>query len=310
MGQYYAHPQNHFWRILQAVWPALPQPDSYQGRLDWLLARGLGLWDVYAACEREGSLDTSIRHAVVNDFALACARRLPRLAAVAHNGGESWRHARHVSALGLPAHRLPVSTSPANASWSFERKLAAWARRVCPARVGVMARKNSHAIAARSQRVSDDGDTRYLHLGTEWVQGSMKLDEPYDIELEYVQRMMAWLLFVDPASVPSVTPCSWAWARVHHQVLPQEAAHVHHRHRAEPAGAGSVPQWFKLPPDGPKLRVVLGDAAEEMAHEPHVAGHGGCAGRWTCTTMRPPRPCSTAKTSMPTAAPADRRRHA
>jgi len=124
MGQYYAHPQNHFWRILQAVWPALPQPDSYQGRLDWLLARGLGLWDVYAACEREGSLDTSIRHAVVNDFT-GLARRLPRLAAVAHNGGESWRHARHVSALGLPAHRLP-SSSPANASWSFERKLAAW----------------------------------------------------------------------------------------------------------------------------------------------------------------------------------------
>lgn len=123
-GQYYAHPQNHFWRILQAVWPALPQPASYPDRLDWLLARGLGLWDVYASCEREGSLDTSIRHAEANDFT-GLARRLPRLAAVAHNGGESWRHARHVSALGLPAHRLP-SSSPANASWSFERKLSAW----------------------------------------------------------------------------------------------------------------------------------------------------------------------------------------
>ena len=42
---------------------------------------------------------------------------------------------------------------------------------------------------------SDWGDVRYLHLGTEWVQGSMKLDAPFDIELEYVQRMMAWLLF-------------------------------------------------------------------------------------------------------------------
>ena len=44
---------------------------------------------------------------------------------------------------------------------------------------------------------SDCGDIRYLHLGTEWVQGSMLLDKPFDIELEYVQRMMAWLLFVD-----------------------------------------------------------------------------------------------------------------
>ncbi len=124
MGQYYAHPQNHFWRILQAVWPAHVLPDGYAQRLQWLLARGLGLWDVYASCEREGSLDTSIRHAVVNDFA-ALARRLPRLAAMAHNGGESWRHARHAASLGLPAHKLP-SSSPANASWRFERKLDAW----------------------------------------------------------------------------------------------------------------------------------------------------------------------------------------
>ena len=48
---------------------------------------------------------------------------------------------------------------------------------------------------------SDFGDVRYLHLGTEWVQGSMKLDAPFEIELEYVQRMMAWLLFADPAEV-------------------------------------------------------------------------------------------------------------
>lgn len=125
-GQYYAHPQNHFWKILQALWPRHPLPDagSYAQRCDWLLARGLGVWDVYAACEREGSLDSAIRNAQVNDFA-ALAAGLPRLAAIAHNGGESFRHARHTQALGLPVYRLP-STSPANASWSFERKLAAW----------------------------------------------------------------------------------------------------------------------------------------------------------------------------------------
>ena len=48
---------------------------------------------------------------------------------------------------------------------------------------------------------SDYGDVRYLHLGTEWVQGSMLLDKPFDIELEYVQRMMVWLLFVESATV-------------------------------------------------------------------------------------------------------------
>lgn len=133
-GQYYAHPQNHFWKILQALWPLHPLPpvgpDHYAQRCDWLLARGLGLWDVYESCEREGSLDARIRNPQVNDFARLLGR-CPRLAAVAHNGAESFRHAPAVLAsLGasprLASVRLP-STSPANASWSFERKLAAWA---------------------------------------------------------------------------------------------------------------------------------------------------------------------------------------
>ncbi len=125
--RYYAHPQNQFWRILQAIWPSKPMPmcaDSYQNRSKWLLDRGLGLWDVYAACERVGSLDTAIRNSTVNDFA-GLQRRLPRLACVAHNGGESFRHAGRIDGLDFPAHRLP-STSPANASWRIERKLAAW----------------------------------------------------------------------------------------------------------------------------------------------------------------------------------------
>jgi hypoxanthine-DNA glycosylase len=125
--QYYGHPQNHFWRILQAIWPSGAigtGADSYQKRSEWLLSKGLGLWDVYAACEREGSLDSNIRKPLVNDFA-DLLRLCPALQAIAHNGGESFKHARHTRLLGLPVYKLP-STSPANASWSFERKLAAW----------------------------------------------------------------------------------------------------------------------------------------------------------------------------------------
>jgi hypoxanthine-DNA glycosylase len=123
--QYYAHPQNQFWKILQAVWPQHPLPfgaDTYPEKKKWLLARGLGVWDVYAACEREGSLDSAIRAPVANDIA---GLHLPKLAAIAHNGGESFKLARHTRTLGVPVYQLP-STSPANASWSFERKLAAW----------------------------------------------------------------------------------------------------------------------------------------------------------------------------------------
>lgn len=134
--QYYAYPRNHFWPLLAALWPQHPQPADYAGRCAWLLDRGLGLWDVYGACEREGSLDTSIRNAQVNDFA-GLRARCPRLAAVAHNGGESFRHAKAVRAVlgegaqDLQSLRLP-STSPANASWSFERKRNAWAEALAP----------------------------------------------------------------------------------------------------------------------------------------------------------------------------------
>ncbi|MBB1074089.1 DNA-deoxyinosine glycosylase [Rhodoferax sp. 4810] len=125
--QYYAHPQNAFWKILQAIWPSSPfkiRADSYEKRIAALLDHGIGLWDVYASCQRQGSLDSAIEHAQVNDLA-ALARSCPQLRVIAHNGGESFRHAVHTRTLGLPVLRLP-STSPANASWSFDRKLAAW----------------------------------------------------------------------------------------------------------------------------------------------------------------------------------------
>jgi len=123
--QYYGHPQNHFWKILGALWQQPLTEMPYPERVAALRAHGLGLWDVYQACEREGSLDADIRAAELNDFA-AVRTQCPLLEAVAHNGGESYRHARHTSAFGLPVYKLP-STSPANASWSFDRKLAAWA---------------------------------------------------------------------------------------------------------------------------------------------------------------------------------------
>ena len=93
-------------------------------RVAALRQHGLALWDVYAACRREGSLDSAIEDAEPNDLAVLVAR-LPSLRAIAHNGGESARAMRITRAFGLPVHRLP-STSPANASWSFECKLASW----------------------------------------------------------------------------------------------------------------------------------------------------------------------------------------
>jgi hypoxanthine-DNA glycosylase len=122
--QYYAHPRNQFWPLLSALWGIELRTLSYERRLALVLERGLGIWDVYASCLREGSLDSAIEAPEFNDWAELC-RLAPALQAVAHNGGESARAMRHTLALGCQVHRLP-STSPANASWSFERKLAAW----------------------------------------------------------------------------------------------------------------------------------------------------------------------------------------
>jgi hypoxanthine-DNA glycosylase len=122
--RYYAHPRNHFWPLLSALWSADLTGLSYARRLAEVRRRGLAIWDVYAACRREGSLDSAIEDRMPNDLA-ALAARLPRLAAIAHNGGESARAMGITRALGPPVFRLP-SSSPANASWSFERKLAAW----------------------------------------------------------------------------------------------------------------------------------------------------------------------------------------
>ena len=123
-GQYYGHPRNHFWPLLGVLWGVDLVAMPYRSRLAELRRRGLGLWDVYASCRRQGSLDQAIEDAEFNDLA-SLRRRAPALRLVAHNGGESARAMKTVAALGWPVLRLP-STSPANASWSFERKLGAW----------------------------------------------------------------------------------------------------------------------------------------------------------------------------------------
>lgn len=123
-GQYYAHPRNQFWPLLADLFGQPLTDWSYTRRLAFVRERGLGIWDVYARCRRPGSLDADIRDAVPNDLP-ALVAGLPLLRVIAHNGGESARAMRVTRDLGPAVLRLP-SSSPANASWSFERKLSAW----------------------------------------------------------------------------------------------------------------------------------------------------------------------------------------
>ena len=125
--QYYGHPQNQFWKIMAT----LLSPNagevlamSYAERTQWLLSHGVGLWDVYAACERVGSLDANIQNAQPNDLQ-GLLTRCPKLKLIAHNGAESFKHAKLTKVLGVPVYRMP-STSAAYASVSFAEKLTVW----------------------------------------------------------------------------------------------------------------------------------------------------------------------------------------
>jgi hypoxanthine-DNA glycosylase len=122
--QYYAHPRNQFWRLLGAVLDE-PLPElAYEERLRRVLAHGIGVWDVLAACEREGSLDAAIRHANPNDFA-SFRRHAPQLRKVCFNGKTSGRFEPVIRAAGYATLVLP-SSSPANAILSFDQKLRLW----------------------------------------------------------------------------------------------------------------------------------------------------------------------------------------
>lgn len=136
--QYYAHPQNAFWRIMACLLgfdPAMP----YAARCEALTKAGIALWDVLGECERHSSLDSDIVEASIqpNDFPRFFAAH-PHINAVFFNGTKAEQSfARHVlpslnePSASIPRTRLP-STSPAHAGMRFEGKLALWRDAVCP----------------------------------------------------------------------------------------------------------------------------------------------------------------------------------
>ena len=124
-AQYYAHPQNAFWRLIGGVvgrdLAALP----YDDRLVALKAAHIGLWDVIAGAERQGSLDGAIRNAEAADLRRLIAG-LPDLQAVAFNGKTAARIGRR--SLGeTPLTLIDLPSSSPAFTLSFAEKTEAWA---------------------------------------------------------------------------------------------------------------------------------------------------------------------------------------
>lgn len=125
-SQYYAHPQNKFWRLLGEVLGVDLSSLPYAARLSTLLAHGVGLWDVVAQAHRAGSLDSNIRNRDDNDLPGLLAR-FPAIRAIAFNGGTAAKVG--IKVLGEQASRYQIinlpSSSPAYTR-PYVDKLAQW----------------------------------------------------------------------------------------------------------------------------------------------------------------------------------------
>ena len=112
---------------------------------------------------------------------------------------------------------------------------------------------------------SEDGDIRYLHLSSPWIQGSMLIKKPYDIELEYVQRMMAWLLFMPPEEVAGAHAMQLGLGagtitKFCYKKLKMTCTAI----ELNPGVLHACRGWFRLPEEDERLRVVIADAAKEI----------------------------------------------
>lgn len=129
-GEYYANPQNAFWKIIAARVPELPA--DYAGRVRALTSKRVALWDVLAAATRSGSLDADIADdAIPNNFR-AFFHAHPDIGLVGFNGGTAAKlYQRHViptltdEQRAMATTTLP-STSPAHAGLPFAEKAARW----------------------------------------------------------------------------------------------------------------------------------------------------------------------------------------
>jgi spermidine synthase len=122
---------------------------------------------------------------------------------------------------------------------------------------------NTNGDAHPSVNYFDYGDLRFLHLGSPAVQGSMKISQPFEIHLDYVQRMMGWLLFTDLDRVQHLRAMQLglgaaSLTKFCHKRLGMDTTAV----ELNPQVISTCRHSFHLPMDNARLQVMLADAAE------------------------------------------------
>jgi len=132
--QYYGHPRNAFWKIMQSI-TAVPFNASDQARCDGIKSNGIAVWDVIAQCKRQGSLDADIVAGTIQpNSILTFLTNHPKIKLIGLNGGTAFKLFKKYFLTDIPKHihvmQLP-STSPAY-TLPFQKKLDHWLTHLIP----------------------------------------------------------------------------------------------------------------------------------------------------------------------------------
>ncbi len=137
------------------------------------------------------------------------------------------------------------------------------ARKPTEARAAVT-RPRVNLIRHASIEVSEEAGVRYLHFGSHWIQGAMRIARPAALELEYTRDMMFPLLLRPaswPRSVLQIGLGAASLTRFLHKHRPRAAQTVI---ELDPAVISVAQQAFKLPPEGPRLRIEINDGFDYL----------------------------------------------
>lgn len=125
LGQYYGHKQNNFWKILFTIFKE-DLTDDYEAKKEFILKNNLAVWDVLKYCDRIGSLDSAIKNEIINDFD-TFLKEHPNIKTILFNGQKAAAFFKKYISVGDNYKLITLpSTSPANASKSFELKRKEW----------------------------------------------------------------------------------------------------------------------------------------------------------------------------------------
>jgi spermidine synthase len=113
--------------------------------------------------------------------------------------------------------------------------------------------------------ISEKFGVRTLHIGSGTVQSAMRIVRPYDLEVVYTRSMMAFLLFnPQPRDVLMIGLGGGSLAKFVYHHLPE--AHVT-AVEVNPQVVAIARQYFMLPPNDPRLNVMVGDGVEFVGRD-------------------------------------------